>query len=227
MFVLTWFGSAVTTVALPMIIFMGARLANDADGNQEGQQQNNYNYKNYGCKWYQLQCRRTRYNYYNGNNANEQQGEERDDGLPWWWLWAHDDARREEETNPTMVFTYVWSIILFSGLIFYGYRAYSRGSDLSGVVASLVVFANFSFLSMMFLGGLEGGVQADGPEIEEDGFYGQLGVLMYMTSFLWTIFAVVFAIVLYRKNSQRGITQLEYGESDYQSYDAPKVQDAV
>ncbi len=83
-------------------------------------------------------------------------------------------------------------------------------------VAALVIFLQFSFLSMFFLGGMVGGVESAGKELEENGFYGQFTVLMFMTSLFWTMFSLVFAFVVRRMARHAGVEVIEVGPSDYQ-----------
>jgi predicted permease len=136
-------------------------------------------------------------------------------------LWANEEQRRDDNSNPTLVVVYLWSVVVFAGLVFYGHRAYTNRHDMSNVITAFIMFANVAFVSMMFLGGLEGGVQAEGPEIEEDGFYGQVGVLMFMTYLFWTIFSLVFAFMCYRHSKQWNTNHVEVDPKDY--YTAPEV----
>lgn len=111
---------------------------------------------------------------------------------------------------------------VFAGVVFYGYRAFVNRQDMTGVVAALVMLANMAFLSMMYLGGLEGGVQAEGPEIEDSGFYGQTGVLIFLTCIFYTVFSLVFALIFHRRSAQWSTTQIDVDANEYH-YHEPTI----
>lgn len=216
-FLTAWFLSGLLTFVVPLITMGSARARrrrqqqyNYDDGQQQqqdGQQDNQY-YNN--CKWYQWGCSN---NYY----GEEGQDREEEQYVPWWWIFGNEERRRRREeegrANPILIFTYIWSLLVFCGILYFGYREIVNKADLHRVVAALAVFANLTFLMMFLLGGLEGGVQTEGRELEEQGFYSQFGVMMFLTSLLWTIFAVTFSIIFYLK-AKRG-EKIEVQDSDY------------
>lgn len=59
-----------------------------------------------------------------------------------------------------------------------------------GIIIALILFANYSILSMLLFAGI------DGPEMEEYGFCGQLGVLMYLTSISWMLFFINLCFII-------------------------------
>ena len=104
----------------------------------------------------------------------------------------------------TMVFVYVWLIILFLLLVLYGNYSYHRdfqGNSHKFLTFALVFFANFTLLICVLIAGL-GGIQVDFDEDgrrddENDyrvGFFGQPGVLLFTTSLYGLIYSVVFAV---------------------------------
>jgi len=214
-FLVSWNLTAALSVFVPLIIFGSSRLANNynGDGNQQNNNENN-NYQNAGrCRWWQWGC---------NDNYNYENAEEAEDGSPWWWVWAEDERRRED-VNPTLIIIYIWSVLVFLGIVCVGHNAIRNNGNLNGLVAMLLIFANLSFLSMLFLGGLEGGVQDEGRELDEHGWYGQMGVLMFITNLFWTVFAVVFAFSLRRKAANQNVLTLEFDQRDYKTYEEPTV----
>jgi hypothetical protein len=180
-----WFISGAVTVVLPLILFGWARLSYSGDGNDD-----------------------------NGNQDDDNNQNNQNDGAPWWWFGGNDE-RREEAASPALVFTYVWSLLLFGAILYYGLKSIRRGGQDMIVITSLIFFANLAFLMMILLQGVEGMVEADGPEMEENGFCGQMGVLMFITYFLWFIFSLLFVCLIRRRTSDSHITVIEFGPTDY------------
>lgn len=219
-FLLSWFLSGAVSIFLPLIIYGSAKAHlyrygynNGENQNQEEEQQGDDAY--YECKWWQWGCRRNN----DDNNGQQQQNDDGEPTTPWWWIFAseEDRRRREEENfnNPALVFIYVWSLVLFISILYFGYREIRERQDLYRVVSALVVFANFCLMSLFFLGGLEGGVQTEGRELEEQGFYSQFGVMMYITMFFWLIFSCVFGVLFFLRAKKTGVEKVDVDESDY------------
>ena len=159
--------------------------ANGNDGNAAG-----------GCRWWQWGC----------NQQGEEQngGEQQERGSPWWWMFSGEDAGEDERPSPALVFAYIWSVSLFIFVLLHGSKCVTRGRAHVTIVM-LAVFANLAFLSLFFLGGLEGAIEVEGRAIEEHGWYGQFGVMMYMTNSFWLLFSVAFVfIVMLRGNGSEG-----------------------
>jgi phosphate/sulfate permease len=214
-FLLAWCVSGALAVLIPLVIYSVARLSNNnQDENDNNNNDNNNNQDgNYNCSWWQWSCRRA--NNGDDDNNNNNNNDQDENSAPWWWLWSEEERNRDEDTNGALIFAYVWSLIVFGGIMAFGFSSYRRNADMNSVVAALVIFMQFSFISMFFLGGMEGGVQSEGKELEDNGFYGQFPVLMFMTSLFWTIFSLVFAIVVRRMARHSGVEVIEVGPSDY------------
>lgn len=235
-FLFGWFASAAVTVFLPLLIFMIARLTYDpyqyGDGEQQDENDQNGNYSY--CSWWNFRCKNRYRNYRNNNNNNSGDGQGEQDQTPWWWLWGEEGEgrRREDEGRGALLFIYIWSLLVFAGILFYGFQVLRRGllaTHGAALMAVLIIFGNMSFLSMIFLGGLEGGVGTEGRELEEEGFYGQIPVLMFLTNLFWTIFCTVYVFLLRHQIRHANVTKLEYGteneqSTDYQlTHDEPEV----
>jgi hypothetical protein len=159
--------------------------------NQQGQ----YGMQSYAynkCKWYQWGCTNN-YMYQQYPNRNEW-----DNYLPWWWMWAEDERRKGQQdgANPTLVVIYIWSLILLAGLTLFGHYTLLTKGNMNAVAAPLMVFANFSFLSVLFLGGLKGAIEDDGWGVMKYGWYGQFGVLVYMTHFCSAIYGLIYYYIV-------------------------------
>ena len=233
---LAWLITGILTVVVPLIIMGAARGSlrrqqqNNGDGNDDGNNNNNNNNNQDGdgynrCRWWQWGCS----NYYNEDGEQQQQDDGEERSTPWWWFFGSEEERREREeegrAGPALVFTYVWSLIVFCCILAFGCREIASarhggsGGDVSRVVVALVVYANFAFVTMLLIGGLEGGVQTEGRELEEQGFYAQFAVMMFLSNLFCLIFSVVFAIILTvraRRASSSTAEKIDVDESDYQ-----------
>ena len=157
------YGSAMVVFFMPLLIFSGARLThqNDRD-NEQGDEQNRYN-NNYNgqqqqynynqqqqgnCRWWQWSCS-DNYQYQENNSRDEQ-----DNALPWWWPWAEDERRRdpEDQANPTLVVIYIWTLLMLGGILFYAYKTVKDLRDMIGLAVSMLMLANCSFISMLYIG---------------------------------------------------------------------------
>jgi predicted permease len=150
-----WFASGAVTVFLPLLVMVIGRATNEWEG---GEQQQN-----------------------GGDNNNN--GEDRQYSAPWWYFGRSSNReRREDDTPPILIAVYLWSLLVFGGILFYGYRTIARGGDYTGIVAALVLFANYAVLSMFLFGGIEGAIETEGRAVEEHGFVGQFGVMVRRAS---------------------------------------------
>jgi hypothetical protein len=65
-------------------------------------------------------------------------------------------------------------------------------SKLQALRLALFGFANYCFVTMVLLVGLEGPIETEGREVEETGFYGQRAVLLLITCFFALVQSIVF-----------------------------------
>lgn len=186
-FLLVWNVASIVTFILPLLSFSVARLTSegDEDQNNENQYQSNYDnpdyYDEYGVyigptHWWQ---------FWKKNNNNGQDGDEdRDEnfGAPWWYIWGEREGRDpEEEGQGAVLFVYLWTIMLFATLFYVGNSTRMAVSSLQTLRWILFGFANYCFVTIILLIGIEGAVETEGREIEETGFYGQRSVLLMVT----------------------------------------------
>ena len=150
-----WFISGMLTILIPLIIFVTSRRVN-TDDDDEGDANND-----------------------NNNQENNQSAS------PWWYFGmnGNEDRRDGESTPPILIATYLWSILVFHGILFYGYRAFRYSSSNSSnpydsIIVALVLFTNYNILSILLLSNIEGAIETDGPGVDEHGFVGQFGVMV-------------------------------------------------
>jgi hypothetical protein len=206
----------------------------DQNGNDDQNNNNNNNngddYYYQACKWYQWSCKATQYNYNNGDGNNDEVP------LPVWWIatfgGVDEEERREQEENAetpgALKFVYVWSLLIFVGILLYGvFVVLKRRRQPSGLLAALFIFTNYAILSMLMLA--SGVISDEGRQLENTGFYGQFGVLMFLTYFWFALFGVISSMVFGIRYLlvDRAVHKENYVEEDaansYQSYTAPEV----
>jgi hypothetical protein len=221
--------------------------------NQDGAQQEYY-YRYQKCAWYQFGCsdwynpcyqQNSVWNRNNGqdggnqnNNNNEQcrqmmeQQDQNGQGngsygynmnsKPWWYLWAEDERRTEQ------VVIYLWTLCMIGFMLLHGHKTIVFNANLDALSASLFIFTNCSFLAMLYLGALTGGIEDDGEAMISFGWYGQFGVLLYMTHLLcvaWGVayFIIVRGMILSRSTTSRSTTKMDVTPSDYLPYKEEKL----
>jgi hypothetical protein len=231
-FSLLWFGSGLLSILFPLVVFGVARIRLHSEQAQEEGGDDGAGVQGYNnCRWWQWGCRTTYWDR-DGNQEQDQQQQQqqRDENLPWWYFFADEETRRRREesgsNNPSLVFVYVWSLSLFLAILYFGHRELKNGSDLYRVVACLAVFANLAFLSLFLIGGLDG-IQTNGRELEEQGFYAQFPVLMFITNVCWMAFTLAFAIFFTVQARRSGVTKIVFEQSDYQMHEPPDEEEAA
>lgn len=229
-FLLAWNVSSAVTFLLPLFAFTVARLTSqqeyDENGNQNQngeQNQNQYysnpyqnpnNYDQYGNyvgpqHWWEFWKRNRGGEYEQNDGSND---EER--GAPWWYIWGEREGRDpEEEGSGAVLFVYLWTLLLFAGLIYVGNMTRMNISNLQTLRLTLFAFVNYCFVIMVLLIGLEGAIETEGREMEEDGFYGQRSVLLLVTC----LFALVQSIVFISWTNKR-LKKLRAAENQPDEY---------
>jgi hypothetical protein len=85
-----WFGSALLTIVIPLVIFYSSRWANHGD--------NDYNN--------------------NGENNNGENNNNNNNSSPWWFMSTGNGDRNDEGAAPALIATYLWSMLVFLGIVF-------------------------------------------------------------------------------------------------------------
>jgi hypothetical protein len=194
------------------------------------------------------------------NNNNDEANNNNQTNSPWWFfdfLSSSGDPRRDG-TSPMLIATYLWSLLIFFTLLWYGYLSIRKnilmmptkntltaqepsysaattttttgtalmhdhyqqeqhnGNDsYHGIIVALILFTNYSILSMFLFVGMEGTISLEGPEMEQYGFCGQFGIVMYLTSMFWIIFSMIFVLLFRRYQKLKNVTFIDIEPSDY------------
>mmetsp|Transcript_39063 Transcript_39063/g.94473 ORF Transcript_39063/g.94473 Transcript_39063/m.94473 type:complete len:273 (+) Transcript_39063:311-1129(+) len=205
------------SLGLPMLAYMIARLTNEQyqqeqqnqqEQNQEDYQQQYYqqNYDQYGnyvgpTHWWQF-WKKNNNGYYYGEDQQQQQEEQNDREneirSPWWYIWGDD--REGERGDPeiqgkgAMIFIYLWTLLLVAGLIYLANTTDMKAAKLEKFRWALTGFLNYCLVTMILLTSLEGGIQVEGRDLEEDGWYGQTAVLIFLTCLFGLIQSIAYIV---------------------------------
>lgn len=109
-------------------------------------------------------------------------------------IWGDDRENgnpEEEEGKGSVLFVYIWTLLLIAGLLYLGNTTNMAAPKLNAFRWALIGFLNYCLVVMVLLGGLEA-IEVDGRELEEDGWYGQTSVLLFLTCLFNMILALVF-----------------------------------
>lgn len=203
-FLLTWNVSSAVTFVLPLFAFSVARLTSEQeydenennDNNENDYYDNPYqnpnNYDQYGnyigpTRWWQFWKRNNNGQYEQEENSNDERG------APWWYIWGErEEGEREEEGSGAMLFVYLWTLVCFAGLVYVGNSTKMNISKLQALRWILLGFANYCFVIIVLLVGLEDAIETEGREMEENGFYGQRGVLLLLTCLFAMVQSIAF-----------------------------------
>ena len=88
------------------------------------------------------------------DNDDENQNDD-EQATPWWYLGGNRDRRDEDKAPAVLIATYLWSLIMFFGILLYGRYIMRAGADLHGLVVALCLFANFCIISLFMVSGVE------------------------------------------------------------------------
>jgi len=180
------------------------------------------------CKWWQFNC----FSYF----VNQDDGEPME-GQTWAPTWYSGFSTTEEEREEmqnnleqpgSLKFVYVWQIIMFLVIGWYGMRVIRQNRNPTGLIVALLVWANFAFLSMWLMS--DGSIVTDGQQAKRTGFYGQISVLVFISNFSYFLHGLAFVLVFWIRSScleDQELRETEekdrrrLAESRDSSYDAP------
>lgn len=138
----------------------------------------------------QVQNAQANYEQYVNNQAN---------GQPYWYnnkyFQGNTYGRQQDEysTSSSLKFVYVWQMIMFAGIVSYGYKIIHTHSSPAMLIGGLIVWFQFNFLAMFLLS--DGSIITEEEVIRLTGFYGQFSVLMFMTNAWYAVYGLIFAFV--------------------------------
>ena len=164
-----YLGAAVSVV-LPLIIFSAARAYSKSDNSYDWDQFMNGN-------------------HYNKNNNRQNNKSNGGDYVPWWWTITSFERRRDPDDEPIglLLFLYFWTIGVLLFVVRFVHAVTNKADDVAQVFGPACMLSAYGIGCMLYLGGLQGGILDDGWKVVEDGWYGQVGVLLYMTLACCTI----------------------------------------
>lgn len=150
------------------------------------------------CKWWQVSC----FSFF-----VNQEGEAMPD-QEWYPTWYSGFSLTEEERQEmadnleqpgSLKFVYVWQIVMFAVLGWYGMKVIRQNRNPTGLIIALLVWANFAFLSMWLMS--DGSIVTDGDQVKRTGFYGQISVLIFMSNFWYFLHGLAFVVVFWLRAS--------------------------
>lgn len=233
-FLIIWNVSSLVTLVLPLFAFTVARLTsyqeydenenqNNNDDYYDDPYQNPDNYDEYGnyvgpTPWWKFWQKS-----YNGQYDEDRSNDEF--SAPWWYIWGEREGQErdpEEAGNGAVLFAYLWTLLLFAGLIYFANTGKKTIGNVESLRLALFAFANYCFVIIILLLGLENAIETEGREIEETGFYGQRAVLLLITVFFAMVQSTIFISWTSKrlKNLRAAAlieTQSEYVNVDFES----------
>ncbi|KAL3939773.1 MAG: hypothetical protein SGARI_001249 [Bacillariaceae sp.] len=116
----------------------------------------------------------------------------------WFSGWAVTEEDREMMESGHMQpaglkFAYVWQLIIFIGIIWYGIRVIRQQRNPTGLLIALFIWTNYAFMSMWLMA--DGSIQTDGQGIKRTGFYGQVSTLIFTSNFWYFLHGLAFCVV--------------------------------
>lgn len=232
-FLIVWNIASVVTFLLPLFAFSLARLTSDGDWNENqsndenNQYQSNYEnpdyYDEYGNytgpnHWWEFWKKKS--------NNNEENGEEEDEyefRTPWWYIWGDREEGEDDEESGAVLFIYLWSLVLLTGLFYLGNTTGTSVQKLEVLRLALISFANCCFVTIVLLIGIEDAIQIEGREVEETGFYGQRGVLLLVTCIFGVLQSIAFVYWTTNRIKKLKIESLTGKSDEYVSVEFDKT----
>lgn len=134
---LQWFNiGAVLTVLLPLLFLILSSSNRRDEGGEEGN----------GNWWTNL--------WGNGGDQDENNDNNNADGRSWWsrvWGDGEDNPDERGAANLPILFVYLYSLLIFLGLVWYANRVFRRGAFTLPLLTALLVFFNMALLLALVL----------------------------------------------------------------------------
>jgi len=225
-FLLTWNVSSAVTFLFPLLAFSVARLTSEQDYNQNENNEENYyddsyqnpeNYDEYGnyvgpTPWWKF--------WKSSNNGQyEEEGSNDERMAPWWYIWGEREGRDREEESGAVIFAYLWTLLFFAGLAYLVNTTKKTIGPVESLRVAIFGFANYCFVIIILLVGLEDAIETEGREVEEDGFYGQSSVLLLVTVFFAMVQAIAFVFWTSKRIKNLKAAALIETQSEYVNVD--------
>lgn len=193
-FLSLWNGGALASVFVPLFSLILAHISAPEGGDNEE-----------GFQWWS----------WFGNG--EEGGENR---TPWWFFWGDNDEDDENHTG-VILFTYLWEMMLFGLIIYWGNMQRSRKENLT-LGSGLFMFTNFTANIAILIACM--GIEVEGRAIE-NGFYSQFAVCSFLTNLFWTIYGAAFLLAGRRKSNDS--LSVDTTSSSYQEHPPQQQQQQI
>jgi hypothetical protein len=151
-----------------------------------------------------------------------------DDFVPMWWVGdKHGEALFAFQVALTVLYVFVFCMaggITLHGII----MVLHEPENVRNMTSILAASGGFCILLILMVIFVPGTVAFEGIDLQENGWYGQVGILLIMTCFFWIIFSFSFAVIV--RNQTARVSKLcftpfdEEGNSDgYMIHDDPNI----
>lgn len=233
-FAISWLLVGLASWIIPFALFIHSRLthkvpdnysdANGSQGNKNDDVWTSYfggstddddirwkNYRDNNCSWL-FGCE------YQAHTAPAEP--------PRWWIGSDDSYELSTPLRAALCLVYIGSSIMFAGILYFGHQTVKlvrnhRFQKLDPLLPVLLVFGLFSLLTMILISCVGGMVDTSGKEFLQYGWYGQTGILLYVTAFFWIIFSVIFFMVIKSRVSQFCSFEADSTQKNYQLQQSP------
>ena len=170
------------------------------------------------CKWWQLNC----FSFFVNRDGQPMADQE---WAPTWYsgFMTTEEERQMMQDNleqpGSLKFVYIWQIIMFAVIGYYGLKVIRENRNPTGLIIALLVWANFAFLSMWLMA--DGSIVTEGQAVKRTGFYGQLSVLIFMSNFWYFIHGLAFVLVFWLRSKLVEDETKKETKTVESSYNAP------
>lgn len=197
---LAWNLSTFLSVLVPLVVYSVCHARRDEEDGSQDDNNNN------GWTWW--------WNNNNDDDNNNNNGEDDENNNGWWynlWYGNEEERREEEQGSGALVFVYLWTLVMFLAIVYYGHQHIRNSSTNKNFLLALCMFANLSFVACILVGANMRGMEE--RAVEEYGFFGLFAGCMVVTYALWTFLCSVFCGILYKPSNQK---EYDSSASDYQ-----------
>mmetsp|Transcript_24446 Transcript_24446/g.40518 ORF Transcript_24446/g.40518 Transcript_24446/m.40518 type:complete len:281 (+) Transcript_24446:46-888(+) len=216
---LGWNIGAGSSIVVPLLIYIIAVLVRGPL--EEGSQDQNDDDQSSSSSWWQWGNNNNNNNYdddgNNQNNNNNNQNNNNQNSGWWWWSRNNEedqDRRREENQGKgAVIFAYLWTLLVFGALVWYGNLVFRRNAHPLPLVSAMVVFWNMSFIGAILVGNV--GINYEERELEEQGWLSQFGACLTLTYICLLLFCTIFILWIRRRTKNSNMAPV-YGTAGQQ-----------
>ena len=236
-FTVSWLALGTLVWLVPLFLFVYSRLTHHLPENYEASMRNNNRryYSNDDIGWGSYLGANgnddddIRWRNYRDNNCSWLFGCEykahAQPSAPRWWIGTDESSESSTSLRAALALVYLGSSVMFAGILYFGFHTavlvgLDQYQNLDPLLPVLMVFTVFSTLTMILIGCIGGMVATSGTEFLKHGWFGQVGILLFVTAFFWIIFSVIFIVVIRSGLFRACFFPLDTIDN-YQLHDAP------